>query len=258
MIGHFFLSKLIKLAILVGLLYLFSRHLRRGMPKDPFPKNDEVFLEYAFALFAKMAVSDQGVLSEEIAFIERVMADDLKLDKEGRARGIEAFRKAKSSSDTFESIALKLKRAFPRDRALLENLLEILILLALADGEIQPAEDLLLARAAEIFNLKFEYQFMRQRIRFYREQSHRGERGHAKRESYSTTERTRAADDPYQVLGLHPGAPLSEVKKKYRKLALEHHPDRLAARGLPKEFSEVAARRFRAIQGAYEKICGNG
>lgn len=257
MLGFFLFSKLFKLAILLGLLYLFSRRLKRGIPKDPFPKNDEVFLEYTFALFAKMAVSDQVVLQEEIAFVERTMKEDLKLDAAGRARGIEAFRKAKTSSDTFESIALKLKRTFSRDRALLENLLEILILLALADGEIQPAEDVLLGRAAEIFNLKFEYQFMRQRIRAYREQGKAGNRSYSNERASSRNEETTEVSDPYQVLGLSRSASLSEVKKKYRKLALEHHPDRLAARGLPKEFSEVAARRFRAIQGAYDKICGN-
>jgi DnaJ like chaperone protein len=44
------------------------------------------------------------------------------------------------------------------------------------------------------------------------------------------------------------------VKKKYRKLAMEHHPDRIHANGMPPEFAQVAEDRFKEIQHAYDLV----
>lgn len=32
--------------------------------------------------------------------------------------------------------------------------------------------------------------------------------------------------DPFSILGLEPGAPESEIKKKYRRLSIQYHPDK--------------------------------
>ena len=54
-------------------------------------------------------------------------------------------------------------------------------------------------------------------------------------------------EDPYKVLGLSPGASDEEVKKAYRKLAMQYHPDRNPG-------DEVAARKMQEINAAYEQI----
>jgi DnaJ like chaperone protein len=58
----------------------------------------------------------------------------------------------------------------------------------------------------------------------------------------------------YAVLGLSKDATESEIKKAYRKLSIEYHPDTIASKGLPEEFSKMATQKFREIQTAYEKI----
>jgi DnaJ like chaperone protein len=60
--------------------------------------------------------------------------------------------------------------------------------------------------------------------------------------------------DPYVVLGLMPGADPAEVKRVYRSLVAEHHPDRLIAKGVPEELIDVATARMQAINQAYNKI----
>ena len=56
----------------------------------------------------------------------------------------------------------------------------------------------------------------------------------------------------YQVLELSADASDAEVKKAYRRLAMMHHPDKVAGQG---EIAEAAAtRKFQAINAAYEKI----
>ena len=60
--------------------------------------------------------------------------------------------------------------------------------------------------------------------------------------------------DPYMVLGLTPGADAAEVKRVYRSLVAEHHPDRLIAKGVPEELIDIATARMQAINHAYNKI----
>jgi DnaJ like chaperone protein len=47
---------------------------------------------------------------------------------------------------------------------------------------------------------------------------------------------------------------VDEIKKAYRKLSIEFHPDSIASKGLPEEFTTFAAEKFRAIQEAYDTI----
>ena len=60
--------------------------------------------------------------------------------------------------------------------------------------------------------------------------------------------------DPYMVLGLSPDADPGEVRRVYRQLVSEHHPDRLIAKGVPEELIRVATGRMQAINAAYRKI----
>jgi DnaJ like chaperone protein len=60
--------------------------------------------------------------------------------------------------------------------------------------------------------------------------------------------------DPYTVLGLAPNAPPDEIKRVYRLLVAEHHPDRLIAKGVPEELIDMATARMAAINQAYGKL----
>ena len=62
------------------------------------------------------------------------------------------------------------------------------------------------------------------------------------------------AADPYVVLGVAYDAGDDEIKRTYRRLVRENHPDSLIARGVPEEFVRLATDKLAAINGAYEKI----
>lgn len=58
--------------------------------------------------------------------------------------------------------------------------------------------------------------------------------------------------DPYEVLGVGPGASKEEIKAAYKKLAAQYHPDKVQHLG--KEFQELAHKKFIAIQKAYDAL----
>ncbi len=59
----------------------------------------------------------------------------------------------------------------------------------------------------------------------------------------------------YEVLGIGPDAGDAEVKKSYRRLMNQNHPDKLVAKGLPESMMKVAEEKTRQVRAAYEVIC---
>ena len=65
---------------------------------------------------------------------------------------------------------------------------------------------------------------------------------------------TAAKRNPYDVLGVKPSIANDELKSHYRRMVAESHPDKLIARGVPKEFVVIATEKVAAINEAYDQI----
>ncbi|MCD6153550.1 MAG: DnaJ domain-containing protein [Syntrophobacterales bacterium] len=74
--------------------------------------------------------------------------------------------------------------------------------------------------------------------------------GKGETESKSTSD----FDDPYEILGLKPGASREEIRAAYHRAAQAYHPDKVSHLGV--EFQELAGKKFIKIQEAYEKLMG--
>lgn len=59
-------------------------------------------------------------------------------------------------------------------------------------------------------------------------------------------------DDAYKVLGINPDATDDEVRKAYRKMVIQHHPDKVASLG--DDVKEAATRKLQEINKAKEMI----
>ena len=189
---------------------------------------DAAFTLALIALSAKMAVSDGVVTASEVrAFKKTVIIPD----------GVEAqvdrlFGLAQRDVAGYEAYARKIGRFFLGSPDTLEHVLDGLFSIAAADGMIHEAELAYLKHVSDIFGFdeaRFE-QIAAQHV--YLDEG----------------------VDPYMVLGLMPGASRDEVRRVYRRLVAEHHPDRLIAKGVPEELIGVATARMAAINHAYAQI----
>jgi DnaJ like chaperone protein len=61
-------------------------------------------------------------------------------------------------------------------------------------------------------------------------------------------------DDPWLILGLDHDASEDEIRRRYRELVREYHPDRHIAAGVPEEMLEIATERLQKVNEAYDRI----
>jgi DnaJ like chaperone protein len=86
----------------------------------------------------------------------------------------------------------------------------------------------------------------------YRQRAGKTQQQEYSQNNGSRTDKNTGADDPYAVLGISRTASAEEIKKAYRKLVLQYHPDKVAHLG--DEFKALAEERFKQIQQAYQQI----
>lgn len=178
-------------------------------------------------LGAKMAKADGRVTRDEVDAFKRVFQIPAS-ETQNVAR---IFNAARQDASGFEPYARQMARLFADRPAVLEELLTCLFVIAKADGKIHDEEIAFLKGVAEIFGFD-ETAFARMR----------------------EAELGPDAADPYTILGVSRQDSDAAIKRTYRQLVREHHPDRLVAQGMPQEFVEVATARLAKINGAYERI----
>ena len=194
--------------------------------------NQSIYFIATFSMLGKLAKSDGVVTEAEIRVIESVMQNSLRLNGEARQLAIGIFNEAKDSDTSFGQFAQQFHDHFRNSEEVLVSMIELLLLVAYADGEMHAAEEQLILVAVNIFGLKDRYRQIKSRF----------------------TGTPNDVGKYYQILGCSKGDSKSAVKKKYRKLAMQYHPDRIHAKGVPREFAQVSQDRFKEIQNAYDIV----
>ena len=179
------------------------------------------------ALSAKMAKADGVVTRAEVDAFCRIFTIPAGEEKNvGRV-----YNLAKRDIAGFEAYARDVARLFHDDPAMLEAILDGLFDIAKADGAVHMRELAYLARVGELFGFD-EHAFARIRARHVIEEG----------------------GDPYLVLQADPAWDYARLRRQYRRLVVENHPDRLIAHGVPEEFVRIANNRLAAINSAWERI----
>jgi DnaJ like chaperone protein len=198
---------------------------REGAPFGQ-PPRDLVFTTGLVALAAKMAKSDGVVVDREVEAFERIV--DVPPEDHPQVKRL--FDLAKATTDGYEAYARQIGEVFKDEPALLEDVLDGLFHIAKADGAVHEAEFTYVKAVAGAFGFD-DHGFDRVAARHVRK-----------------------ADDPYLIVGAERSMTDDELKRHYRKLVAEIHPDREIARGLPPEAIKIATERLATINAAWERI----
>ncbi|WP_456296637.1 co-chaperone DjlA [Vibrio sp. AK197] len=222
-------------------------------------ERQEEFFKAAFAVMGHVAKAKGQVTKEEIQLASAMM-ERMNLHGEQRRAAQDAFRDGKDADFPLESVLEKVRLTTGGRFDLLQFFLELQVSAAFADGELHPSERNVLHKIAR--GLGFSSEQLEQRLRMqeaaFRFQrggsSHSGQQGGQYSGQWQQASQSDQLADAYDVLGVSESADSKEVKRAYRKLMNEHHPDKLMAKGLPPEMMNVAKEKSQEIQSAYDLI----
>ncbi|KLV02435.1 molecular chaperone DnaJ [Photobacterium aquae] len=218
-------------------------------------EQQSAFFNACFSVMGHVAKAKGRVTKDEIRVASTIM-DRMGLQGEARRQAQNAFRDGKSEDFPLEETLMQIRRGSGGRADLLQFFLELQIQAAFADGSLHPSERQLLHVIARI--LGFSPQQLEQRLNM-QEAAFRFQQGgfHQQYQQQGQFQQAPTRDqlaDAYEVLGIKEGASAQELKRAYRKQMNEHHPDKLAAKGLPPEMMELAKQKTQQLQAAYDLI----
>lgn len=213
-----------------------------------------LFFETSFAIMGHLAKADGRISEEEIAQAETLM-QRIGLSDENRKEAINLFKKGALPDFQLEPIISRFIDEGGRQHNLPNVLLEFLFSMALADGELHSAERNILNKVAGFLGIS-NRQFERLLAMLMAQQQFNGSfsGGGSSHQSQSSYQRENSISNAYQALGVSSGASDKEIKKAYRQLMSQHHPDKLIAKGVPEDMIKIATEKAQEIQAAYDVI----
>ncbi|MEJ2762191.1 MAG: co-chaperone DjlA [Gammaproteobacteria bacterium] len=207
------------------------------------------FFTATFSVMGHLAKVDGQVSGNEIELARAVM-QRMDLTEEHKKAAINLFNEGKRPDFPIDEALEQFRRECHRRRSLMRVFIEIQINAAYADGVMHADEKKLLLHMCEVLGIsRFEFAQLEAMVRF---QHHAAGAGRARGAAAQAPERS--LSEAYAVLGVSRQATDAEVKKAYRRLMNQHHPDKLVAKGLPEEMMKMASEKTHEIKSAYEQI----
>lgn len=235
------------LGLLVGNAFDQMQSRRFGSKTENQKAGPNVFFRVTFLVMGQLAKSDGRVSEEEISQARFIM-DQMQLNDRQRQEAIQFFNEGKSPHIDLNHELEQLTRAVGHRGSLIQMFLEIQLSVAYADGQLSLQEKHILDKVCRILGISaLQFKFIHDRMRASNDQF----KGQFNQQFGGSGSELETA---YGVLGVTASATDAEVKKAYRKLMSEHHPDKLVAKGLPEEMMQLAKEKTQDIQTAYDKI----
>ncbi len=288
LIGFIF-GRFVGLAIGLYLGHLFDSRYKQDFERSggflgffDKPDMDERSATYfytSFAVMGHLAKSNGRVDEAHIKMAQQLMLQ-MGLSDKAKEQAKAAFREGKAADFPLQQTLNEFKSLFIGRFDLLQFFLEMQIMLAWADGALSNAESSLLVKVAKqlgfseaelnelIVRAKAQHVFKEATQGFEQKkqrqgpQQERSKHHHQERSQQGSSERqqTNAPSDRLTntsaraILGVTLDADFKQIKRAYKKRMSEHHPDKLVAKGLPKDMMNIAKQKSQEIQAAYEYL----
>lgn len=225
------------------------------------------FLEHLSGLMGLLAKSDGRVSEADISAAEQLFSE-LRLSGKARLRAIKFFREGAREGVDLPRSMRRFARHFP-DRHAAHELVMALANYARRAGKLDDYQKEIIGDVASLLNLpradvdRMLSLFSAQRRGWQQQSPHQQHRQQQqqRRQSYSGTEggRTARPSSPpdfalfqaCRILGVSADASEDEIKKAYRRLMSQNHPDKMMAQGMSADKIRRATEETKRIQDAY-------
>jgi DnaJ like chaperone protein len=201
----------------------------------------ELFFEVVFEVMGQVAKVD-GRVSEDEVRVARAIMQGMELSPDRVRSAIDHFTRGKSADYPLDERLARLERQIGDQADLTRAFVQIQLQSAIGAGPMGPEKRQLLWRVASALHVS----------RSDLAQIESLVRAHEQRNTLRSE--AEAVEQAYRVLGVASGASNEDIKKAYRRLMNQHHPDKLVARGLPESMAGVAEQRTHEVRSAYDKL----
>lgn len=215
---------------------------------------NDALIDTAFAIMGHLAKADGRVCESEIAQAEALM-NRMGLDADKRQHAIKRFNDGKSAQFDLDQCIAGFAHQIRHRRHFVLVFMEMLLSVALADGHLSAEEQQILMRVANGLGISQAHfqQILRMLMAQAQFQQQAGA-GYGQGSAGQAASSASVLEQAYTVLGITAQASDSDVKKAYRRLMSQHHPDKLSAQGAPEEMIRVATEKSAQISKAYDVI----
>jgi DnaJ like chaperone protein len=205
-----------------------------------------IFRYNTFAVMGHIAKSN-GVVTKSHIQQATVFMDQLGLTAAQKQEAQAAFRDGKQTDFPLLEQLAEFRSVYRTRPDVLLMFLEIQISTAYVDLYLSSAEQKILTQVASALGIN-AIQFEQMLSRY------EAEARFAKNCSNGAVDSGNRLTDAYKILGISSDSSEMQLKKAYKKLMAQHHPDKLMSQGLPPELMDVAKQKTQDIQAAYELI----
>jgi DnaJ like chaperone protein len=231
--------------LLIGALVGFGlSRMARASARTGLLSVQSQFLDSTFAVMGALCKADGVVTRDEIRVTEQLFAR-LHLSPEQKDAAKAAFTRGKAPEFDLEGEVDRFVQSARDGVGMFQLFLQVQLTAVAADGQVHPAEHAMLVRIARRLGLS-ELDLARLEALL------RAASGGATAAGGPPPKQR--LDDAYAAIGVTAEASESEIKRAYRKLMSENHPDKLAAKGLPDSMRQLAEERARELNVAYDLI----